>query len=184
MHRPQARLNRYEKLLDRRPAETHGFGARLAGASRLARLRARERGVAPAVADVAAGVVAPVLISYVLWLASQARERGLSRLYFVSGDGEILLEVARPLLAVLAPEVECRYLYGSRQSQLGYAGAARRIALRGRGIPVNSWRAGTARLQKQPWRSVLLLRELEDRQRSLVRRLGREARLTAGRLRR
>lgn len=115
-YRPRARLNRYEKLLDKRPGETAGLGARLAGASRLARLRARERGVPAAVADVAAGVVAPVLIGYVLWLAAQARERGLSRLYFVSRDGEALLEVARPLLAVLAPEVECRYLYGSRQS--------------------------------------------------------------------
>lgn len=116
VHRPQAQLDRYEKLLDQRPGETVGFGAWLAGASRLARLRAAGRGVPAALAEVAAGVTAPVLISYSLWLAAQARALGITRLYFVARDGEVLLHVARPILAVLVPEVECRYLYGSRQS--------------------------------------------------------------------
>lgn len=123
VHRPEAALDRYEKLLDARPGETAGFGAWLAGSSRLARLRAAEAGVSPAVAEVAAGVAAPVLISYALWLAAQARARGLTRLYFVARDGQVLLETARPVLEVLAPEVECRYLHGSRQAWVLAAGA-------------------------------------------------------------
>lgn len=112
---PQAQLTRYEKLLEARSHDTALATSWLAGASRLARLEARHRGVAGPVADVAAGSMAPFLVGYVLWLFGQARTRGLRRLYFVARDGEIMLEVARRLAPSLAPELELRYLYGSRQ---------------------------------------------------------------------
>lgn len=115
-HRPHARLNRYEEILEQHAQETVGLSSWLAGASRLARLEMVARGASPAIAAVAAGVTAPMLIGFALWVAAQARQRQLRRLYFVARDGEVMLRVARPLLAILAPEVECRYLYGSRQA--------------------------------------------------------------------
>ena len=115
-HRPQARLTRYEEILEEDAAQTAGLSSWLAGASRRARLEMYDRGVPTARADVACGVVAPLLAGFALWVAAQARERGVRRLYFAARDGEILLDVARPLLAAIAPELECRYLYGSRQA--------------------------------------------------------------------
>jgi hypothetical protein len=47
-------------------------------------------------------------------------EMGLKRIYFISRDGEILLEIARRLLPVFWPEaaIDLRYLLGSRQAWL------------------------------------------------------------------
>lgn len=111
---PGGRLNRYERLLEGESVVTDGVSSFLAGASRLARLEAAQRGTAPAVADVASGVFAPTLVAYCLWLVQQCRTRRLRRLYFVARDGEVLCDVARLVFARLDPEVECRYLYGSR----------------------------------------------------------------------
>lgn len=119
VRRPRSgRLTRYERLLEDASAATGGLTSWLAGAARLARLRAVEQGTPPDVAAVAAGVVAPLVLSYVLWAGARARRSGVRRLHFVARDGEVLLGVARPVLAALVPEVECRYLYGSRQSWL------------------------------------------------------------------
>lgn len=112
---PAGRLTRYESMLERHSAESARLTSWLAGASRLARLEARGHGVPTAVADVAAGVTAPMLVGYALWVLGQARARGLRRLYFVARDGEVMLAAARPVLAALAPDLELRYLHGSRQ---------------------------------------------------------------------
>lgn len=112
---PRARLTRYERLLEREATATDGLTSWLAGSSRLARLEAYERGVAAPVADVAAGSMAPMLVGYALWTLGQARLRGLKRLYFVARDGEVMLEVARQVIGRLAPDIELRYLHGSRQ---------------------------------------------------------------------
>jgi FMN phosphatase YigB (HAD superfamily) len=114
--RSVARLNRYEHELENHCVATAGLTSYLAGSSRIARLEAVEAGVPGGVAQVAAGVAAPLLLGYVLWLAGQARMLGLRRLYFVARDGELLLQVARPVLQRLAPEVECHYLHASRQA--------------------------------------------------------------------
>ena len=113
-YRPGAQLSRYEKLLEggEGRARTHAV---LAGSSRLARLEAVENGVPGTLASVASGVLAPLLIGYAHWVAAQAAQRGIRRLYFVSRDAEVMLRIARPIIERLAPQVECRYLYGSRQ---------------------------------------------------------------------
>ena len=90
-------------------------GERLAAAATRARAEtpahtAHER----AIRDVAAGVAGPLLVAYVLWLLLDARERGLRRLYFLSRDGEVLLEIADILAPRLGIDVERRYLYASR----------------------------------------------------------------------
>lgn len=120
-----ARLNRYEELLEDHAAATDGLTSRLAGASRLGRLDAARAGVDPAVAAVAAGVAGPLLLGYAIWLARQSRRLSLDRLFFVARDGEVLLQVARPVLAAAGLSVDCRYLLGSRQAwQFAAAGAA------------------------------------------------------------
>jgi FMN phosphatase YigB (HAD superfamily) len=113
---PAGRLNRYEHILESDAGASAGLTSWMAGASRLARLSAGTRGVDPAIAAVAAGVMAPMLVGYALWVAGQARARGIRRLYFVARDGEVMHHVARIVLAQVAPDLECRYLYGSRQA--------------------------------------------------------------------
>jgi hypothetical protein len=89
----------------------------MAGASRLARLKTLAGSPEEAaVRDVVAGVVAPTLVGFALWILQRAQQRGLKRLYFISRDGQILLEVARRLAEILDLSLETRYLYGSRQA--------------------------------------------------------------------
>lgn len=107
--------NRYEAALQAHRHATDGLTAAMAGASRLARTGTPSFSKSDdAVAEVSAGVIAPVLTSYVIWLLEQAELRGLRRLYFVSRDGDILLHIAERLAAGLKFDVELRYLYGSR----------------------------------------------------------------------
>jgi hypothetical protein len=108
--------NRYEHLV-RREAGSGGLGAALAEAGRVARTAVPA--ATPheaAIRDVSAGVVAPTLIGFVLWLLLTAETRGLQRLYFLSRDGQVLLRVAEILARRLGLRVECRYLYASRQA--------------------------------------------------------------------
>jgi FMN phosphatase YigB (HAD superfamily) len=107
--------NRYERALEAHRCETDGMTAIMSGASRLARTSIEATsGVDQAKIEVAAGVVAPALTSFVIWLLRQAEERGLKRLYFLSRDAEILMEIARQIAPKLKSKVELRYLYASR----------------------------------------------------------------------
>lgn len=107
--------NRYERALEAHRHDTDGISAIMAGASRLARTTVTaDTMIEQAKIDVAAGVVAPALTSFVLWLFRQAEKRGLKRLYFLSRDAEIMLQIARKIAAKLNSEVELRYLYASR----------------------------------------------------------------------
>jgi hypothetical protein len=112
-----ADLNRYEIILEEHRWETEGLTSLFAGASRMARLTVPARDVREhVVRNVSAGVAAPVLVGYVLWVLKRASEQGLKRLYFVSRDGELLLEIASGLKEKLELDIELRYLYGSRQA--------------------------------------------------------------------
>lgn len=107
--------NRYERALQSHRHATDGKSAVMAGASRLARTTVPARSeIEQAMIDVSAGVVAPVLTSFVLWLFRQAEDRGLKRLYFLSRDAEIMLQIARQIAPKLNSDVELRYLYASR----------------------------------------------------------------------
>lgn len=113
----EGNLNRFEQLLEGHTLATEGLASVMAGASRLARLTMVADDLEQAaLRDVAAGVVAPILCSYVLWVLRQAQRLELERLYFVSRDGEILLEIARHLAPRLGISCELRYLHGGRQA--------------------------------------------------------------------
>lgn len=115
-HVPDGNLNRYERLLCCNP-DVDGLGSVLAGASRLARLGVQVRSPREAaIRDVTAGVAAPVLTAYVLWVLSRARQRGLERLFFLSRDGQVLYDIARQLAGRLGLGIELRYLHASREA--------------------------------------------------------------------
>ncbi|WP_234416753.1 hypothetical protein [Ruegeria sp. Alg231-54] len=111
------RLNKYEEILADAATTTAGFASSLAGASRMTRLATtatddREA----AIRDVAAGVAAPALLGYVLWILKRAQELSLERLVFLARDGQILAELARTLVSRLQLPIEIGYLYVSRKS--------------------------------------------------------------------
>lgn len=116
-HFSEGNLNRYEQKLESHSYATEGLSSAMAGASRLVRLQVPvSSSKEEALRDVAAGVVAPTLVGYVLWVLQQAQIMGLKRLYFVSRDGQILREIARRLVGKLNFSCELRYIYGSRLS--------------------------------------------------------------------
>jgi FMN phosphatase YigB (HAD superfamily) len=63
-----------------------------------------------------AAMAGPALVGYVLWLLQDARARRIHRLYFVARDGELLLEIARRLCGAEFPDIELKYLHGSRKA--------------------------------------------------------------------
>jgi FMN phosphatase YigB (HAD superfamily) len=114
---PEGNLNRYEQILEAGSWATGGMTSLLAGASRHARLAvpaATEHEAS--IRDVAAGVAAPALIGYVMWLLLRARAIRLRRLYFVARDGQLLLSIARKLAPKLRVNCELTYLYGGRSA--------------------------------------------------------------------
>jgi predicted HAD superfamily hydrolase len=116
-HRPQANPNRYESRLESQAFATEGLSSLLAGAARLARLQETPADETEAVLrEVAAGVAAPLLVGYVLWVLRQAQTRKLRQLFFVSREGQVLLQLARILAPKVGVGVSLRYLYGSRQA--------------------------------------------------------------------
>jgi FMN phosphatase YigB (HAD superfamily) len=113
----EGNLNRYEKILESEADTTEGLSSVMAGASRLARLTVPTSSPKEeALRDVTAGVMAPLLVGYVLWILHRAQQLGLKRLYFLSRDGQILLAIAQRLVGKLNISCELRYLYGSRLS--------------------------------------------------------------------
>jgi hypothetical protein len=107
--------------------------ALLAGVSRLVRLSGTGATAQhQRVRELAAHTAGPFLCGFVLWVLQTAKAIGLKRLYFISRDGLILLKVAKELAASVDPNIELRYLYGSRQ-------AWHFPASRGLGLDKASW---------------------------------------------
>ena len=93
----------YERLLEHSSEATDGVTSWLAGASRLARLEAAQRGVSAPQAEVGSGVLGPLLVGFALWVVAQARQHGVRRLYYVARDGEVMLAVARHVIGAPRP---------------------------------------------------------------------------------
>ncbi len=67
-----------------------------------------------AIRDVAAGVAAPALIAFVIWMQDQSRQRGLRRLRFLSRDGQVIYELTRRLAPLPGTGLDLEYVYSSR----------------------------------------------------------------------
>lgn len=106
---------RYEKIMQADSARPGDLPGRFASASRAARaaVTASSRREA-AIRDVAAGVAAPALTAFAVWLIEEARHRGLRRLRFLSRDGQVLYELTRRLAAASGAALDVEYVYSSR----------------------------------------------------------------------
>ncbi|MBE7538301.1 MAG: hypothetical protein HS122_07805 [Opitutaceae bacterium] len=83
-----------------------------AGLPRFARL-ARPAG-ANAFWDDGANISGPVFHAYATWLLQDARKRGITRVFFLSRDGQLPEKIACKLRAADPTLPETRYLFGSR----------------------------------------------------------------------
>ncbi len=111
------RLNRYELLARGEGPAAPLWRSRLGAAMRLARLEGAGLPDAGRVIwSTGADVVGPLLFGFVSWCLRQAVERGIQRLYFIARDGQVLQRIGELICAAWGLQVECRYLYGSRQA--------------------------------------------------------------------
>lgn len=92
---------------------TAGVGSIVGAAARLARLHFTQT---EALGRMGAAVAAPALVAYILWVLGDAKRRNIKRLYFLSRDGEIMLQIARRLDIDNRHGIDFRYLHGSRKS--------------------------------------------------------------------
>ena len=106
---------RYEQIMDAHSARPGDLAERFAHASWAARTEVEVTSEhETAIRDVAAGVAAPALVGFVIWIQEQARQRGLRRLRFLSRDGQVLYELTRRLASVLGTGLDLEYVYSSR----------------------------------------------------------------------
>jgi len=113
-----ARLNLHERAVTEQSEIPLEFRSAVAAASRLARLSRPgiENPTEQTLWDVGASMIGPMLTGYVAWCLREAEQRGIRRLYFVSRDGQILHRIAKALCRSENLDIECRYLFGSRQA--------------------------------------------------------------------
>ena len=111
------RLSRYERLARGEEPVAPVWRSRLAASMRLARLDAAG---APdpkrVIWNTGADMAGPLLFGFVYWCLRQAVDRGIQRLYFIARDGQVLHKIACQICSAWGLQVECRYLYGSRQA--------------------------------------------------------------------
>ena len=114
-HFPQGNLTPHESRLLAWAKEGEPVGAIWAAAARQARI-----GLGPLntqehqFAAVAAGVAAPLLVTYVTWLCQRAAHHGLEKLYFLARDGQILMDLFVRIAKAKGLSIKAPYLYASR----------------------------------------------------------------------
>jgi hypothetical protein len=108
-------ITRYERITGRHSARPGDVAAAFADASAGARSATpASSGHEVAIRDVAAGVASPALVGFTAWMFRQARTRNLTRLRFLSRDGQVLYELARRLAPRLGIDIDMEYVYSSR----------------------------------------------------------------------
>jgi predicted HAD superfamily hydrolase len=87
------------------------------GAARAARLQGSATDLRnQTIRSIGANVAGPILSAFVGWVLSTASRAGVRRLLFLARDGQILHRLATRLVPALGLDIECRYVYGSRQA--------------------------------------------------------------------
>lgn len=110
-------LTRYEITARGKGIDASLWRSKLAGAMRLSRLENPEKDShRQTIWNTGCDVIGPLLFGFVHWCLEEAVARGLKRLYFVSRDGQILQRIASKIVEAWGYDMECRYLYGSRQA--------------------------------------------------------------------
>jgi predicted HAD superfamily hydrolase len=113
----QAHLNRYEQQISDNEKLPLRFRSLLAGVSRLCRLNCLENDPhRQTIWNTAANVIAPLIFGFVHWVLTEAKRKGIQRLYFMAKDGQILLKTAQVICRKWDYNIDCRYLYGSKQA--------------------------------------------------------------------
>jgi len=108
IHFKGTKTNRYEKDIAGRSAKKLTLQSSVAaGIARMARLNIPKDDF---LYEIGASVAGPQLVPYVARVLRMAKRDGLSRLYFLSRDGQILMQIAE----ILGTDIELRYLYASR----------------------------------------------------------------------
>jgi len=87
----------------------------MAGAARQFRQAPAARSMDRGVAEAAGAFLGPFCGAFAAWALQRARAHGLRRLYFCARDCQMTWKAAR-LLAGEPADVDCRYLYVSRQA--------------------------------------------------------------------
>jgi predicted HAD superfamily hydrolase len=117
LHFANSRASRYEDAFYRVTGYPLSMRSALAGSVRATRLRCQSADEhLKTVWDTAAAVGAPMLFGFVLWTLCKAKRLGISHLYFVARDGQILLRIAKAIVDRMGWSIQCSYLYGSRQA--------------------------------------------------------------------
>jgi predicted HAD superfamily hydrolase len=112
-----AHLNRYERAIAEQTQLPLRMRSLIAGASRLCRLQCPETDPHKQVIwNTAASVIAPIVFGFIHWVLLEAQRRGIRRLYFMARDGQILHKTAQLICRKWGYDIDCRYLYGSRQA--------------------------------------------------------------------
>lgn len=113
----QTHLNRYEQIIADNEQLPIRFRSLLAGANRLCRLDCKETELHRQIIwNTGANVIAPVFFGFVHWVLQEAKSQGIQRLYFMARDGQILWKIAQIICRKWGYDIDCQYLYGSRQA--------------------------------------------------------------------
>ncbi|MCU4519285.1 hypothetical protein KTI62_03660 [Acinetobacter schindleri] len=113
-HYKKSQLNSYEAWQSDNSEYDHER-SKFAGISRACRLACVSGN--PAVSQLAANVVAPLLTGFVAYVLDDAEKRGIKNLCFVSRDGQIFYKIAQELLKHRPnSSINCHYIYGSRRA--------------------------------------------------------------------
>ncbi len=113
----QTHLNRYEQIIADNEQLPLRFRSLLAGANRLCRLHCKETELHRQIIwNTGANVIAPVFFGFVHWVLEEAKSQGIQRLYFMARDGQILWKIAQIICRKWGYDIDCQYLYGSRQA--------------------------------------------------------------------
>jgi len=112
------KLTRYEAMVADATELPVRARSLLAGAARLTRLTIGIEEPRRALARVACGVIAPLMLMFVAWLSRTAREASVDRLFFLARDGQMPFRIATAAAERFAGLAlpSAHYLYASRQA--------------------------------------------------------------------
>lgn len=110
--------NRYEKNNLYYPtSEQNIIKSKIEGISKIARLSNSFPDLHNSIIwQTSSNIISHLFVSYVIWILFEAERKNIKTLYFVARDGQILKKIADTILTKWNFNVQCKYLYASRQA--------------------------------------------------------------------